>query len=430
MGIGTQRRAGTIRRLLGVVLVIGMIGGALGLLLGGQALPPQPPPEVWGQVSRVFDGETIRALLSTGVVETVRYIAVDAPAPTPSDCFGPEATLYNRDLVINRTVWLEFDARERDEQGRLLAYVYLDPQGLTMVNAILLAQGLVRLERTSSENVRYGTLLADLEREARDAERGLWGACPNSSVPGPESGNQSPRAAFTFRPERPQPGEAVQFDASGSTDPDGRIVQYSWDFGDGTATQISEPTVTHAYTQEGVYTVTLTISDDQGAVGRTSAFVTVGEAVAPPTPPPPTEPPSSGAKPVVIEIIHYDAEGSDNENRNGEWVLLRGASGEVDLSGWTLSDELGDRGVSSHIFKFPDGFTLQAGRRVKVLSGCGTDTTTELYWCARTQIWDNGEDTAVLKDAEGDIVDRCRYGDPDGSERGKSEFNCETMEYN
>lgn len=86
--------------------------------------------------------------------------------------------------------------------------------------------------------------------------------------------------------------------------------------------------------------------------------------------------------------------------------------------------------MSSHIFKFPDEFTLRSGQRVTIFTGSGEDSADKLFWDARTQIWDNGEDTAVLKDAEGDVVDRCRYGDPDGSERGKSEFNCVTMEYN
>ncbi len=403
----------------------------LGLSGGGRALPPNPPPELVGEVSRVFDGGTLRVLLYTGAVETVKYLGVDAPAPTPADCFGPEATLYNRDLVINRTVWLELDERGgRDERGNLWAYVYLDPKGLAMVNAVLISQGFVRAatEHPLGGTLRYGSLFAELAREAREAERGLWGACPESSSP---TGNEPPRAAFEVTPARPQPGEPVRFDASPSTDPDGRIVRYRWDFGDGTQESVTEPLIEHVYAQEGVYTVTLTVTDDGGAVGRTSKTVIVGDVQGPPPspqPPPPEPEPPSGKR-VVIELIHYDAEGDDNENKNGEWVVLRVNAGEVDFTGWTLADELGDRGVASHVFRFPEGFTLRAGERVTVYTGRGEDTATQLYWDARTQIWDNGEDTAVLKDADGQVVDRCRYGDPDGSERGKSEFLCETMEY-
>jgi PKD repeat protein len=54
----------------------------------------------------------------------------------------------------------------------------------------------------------------------------------------------------------------VQFDGSGSYDPDGTIVSYEWDFGDGSIGTGVNPS--HIYTAVGMYTVTLTLTDDQG----------------------------------------------------------------------------------------------------------------------------------------------------------------------
>ena len=54
----------------------------------------------------------------------------------------------------------------------------------------------------------------------------------------------------------------VNFDGTGSSDPDGTIVAYDWDFGDGgTGTGV---TPTHTYAAAGIYTVTLTVTDDGG----------------------------------------------------------------------------------------------------------------------------------------------------------------------
>jgi len=55
----------------------------------------------------------------------------------------------------------------------------------------------------------------------------------------------------------------MQFDASDSYDPDGRIVEYSWDFGDGQTARAR--VASHIYSRSGTYTVTLTVVDNWGA---------------------------------------------------------------------------------------------------------------------------------------------------------------------
>jgi hypothetical protein len=60
-------------------------------------------------------------------------------------------------------------------------------------------------------------------------------------------------------------GKSTCFNASESHDPDGSIVSYTWDFGDGNTTTISSPIVNHNYTKTGTYTVTLNVTDNQGS---------------------------------------------------------------------------------------------------------------------------------------------------------------------
>jgi PKD repeat protein len=91
------------------------------------------------------------------------------------------------------------------------------------------------------------------------------------SVSGPAE-NVPPSASFTFNCS----GLACDFDGRDSTDSDGTITGFSWAFGDGTSG--SGVTTSHAFSAEGAYTVTLTVTDDLGAIGSASQTVSVAES--------------------------------------------------------------------------------------------------------------------------------------------------------
>ncbi len=81
--------------------------------------------------------------------------------------------------------------------------------------------------------------------------------------------NEAPDAAFTIACQF----LACDLDAHDSTDPDGTVAAWAWDFGDGeTATG---ETTSHAYAQPGTYTVTLQVTDDEGGTDETTAVQTV-----------------------------------------------------------------------------------------------------------------------------------------------------------
>ena len=135
------------------------------------ASPAQGEP-VEGTVVRVVDGDTIHVKVGD-YVEKVRYIGMNTPEihhPTKGEQpGGREAAEMNRRLVGKR-VRLELDVRSRDRYGRLLAYVWV---GELMVNAELVRLGYAQV-MTVPPNVRHQELFVKLQREAREAGRGLW----------------------------------------------------------------------------------------------------------------------------------------------------------------------------------------------------------------------------------------------------------------
>jgi PKD repeat protein len=91
--------------------------------------------------------------------------------------------------------------------------------------------------------------------------------------------NGTPTASFTYSPSAPVMKSDVTFDASLSTDSDGSIASYAWNFGDGSTG--SGALVKHSYSIDGSYTVTLTVTDDRGLSASVSKPVAVAVAANP-----------------------------------------------------------------------------------------------------------------------------------------------------
>jgi len=86
---------------------------------------------------------------------------------------------------------------------------------------------------------------------------------------------RAPVALFSFSPSHPAPNTTVLFNATDSLDPDGSILIYSWDFGDGNTTSTSSSLVTHNYQEHGDFNVTLTIIDNDNYNDSTSQIITI-----------------------------------------------------------------------------------------------------------------------------------------------------------
>ena len=138
-------------------------------------------------VTRVVDGDTIVVEVTgtkrgpgagdAGVGEhRVRLIGIDTPESvdprSPVECFGVEASEAAKALLEGTEVRMVKDVSETDRFDRLVRYVYV---GEEMANARLVVNGYATAY-TYPPDVRHSDLFVELEREARDGDRGLWAA--------------------------------------------------------------------------------------------------------------------------------------------------------------------------------------------------------------------------------------------------------------
>lgn len=124
---------------------------------------------------------------------------------------------------------------------------------------------------------------------------------------------------------------------------------------------------------------------------------------------PPTEPPAPAETPTPAPageaLIQIGAVVGATDPKLEYVLLRRQGEGDLNLAGWTLSDEQGN------VFTFPSqpALVLFAGGAVQVYTRAGADTPTEMYWNRTDPVWEPGE-MVVLRDAQG--VEQARYQVP------------------
>jgi PKD repeat protein/heme-degrading monooxygenase HmoA len=163
-----------------------------------------------------------------------------------------------------------------------------------------------------------------------------------------------PPAARAGGPYSGTTGLPVSFDGSRSSDPDGTIVSYDWNFGDGHTG--SGVTLTHTYSAAGLYTVTLTVTD---STGLTDAATTTADVIDAVNHPPVADPggPYTGEPGVPLA---FDGTGSSDPD------------GSVTSYAWNFGDGTVDSGATpSHTYGAAGDYTVT----LRVTDDSGTDST-------------------------------------------------------
>jgi len=196
-------------------------------------------------------------------------------------------------------------------------------------------------------NLSVGThTVCVLARETSSNGSQSWSDCNPSSeetfVINSSSGNLPPVADAGGPFYYGTTGVPVQFNGNGSYDPDGYIVTYSWAFGDGNTGSGVMPT--HTYTAPGIYTVTLTVTDNGGLTDADTASANITGGGGPQLPVADAGGPYIG---LVGSPVQFD--GSASFDPDGSIV---------DYS-WTFGDgNTGSGAMPSHTYTGPGVYTI------------------------------------------------------------------------
>jgi len=210
--------------------------------------------------------------------------------------------------------------------------------------------------------------------------------------------NKFPSAGFTIGPSTTGPVPfAVTLSAAPSSDPDGEIKTYSWDFGDGA--QGSGKSVAHTYTAVGTYTIILTVIDNWDAADQAAktVYVTAAEPAGPTASF--TVSPTSGTSPLNVTADASASTYAAGTITAYEWTFGDGGNGFGRTATHTYFSSGSQTFTVTLLVRASDGKTATASKTVSVSAPGGGGTTPTGSPSARFEITfpDTSHDVAPVR---------------------------------
>ncbi|AHC15948.1 PKD domain-containing protein [Salinispira pacifica] len=170
------------------------------------------------------------------------------------------------------------------------------------------------------------------------------------------SSNELPTVSFdASSPDYGYTGQSLDF-AVNADDTDGTIANHAWDFGDGSTVESGSATESHSYSSAGEYTVTVTVTDDQGAEATASHDVSITDAGSDPAP----------VAKFAVDSTLLDINGDSNVlaiTQNDSYVV----------------DENNDPDLASYEWDFGDGSAPVTGTNINNLAWTISSNLTHTY---------------------------------------------------
>ncbi len=226
---------------------------------------------------------------------------------------------------------LDIQARISDAQGNVIAII--NPAGLPAVISESLSAGVYYL---TIDGLGVGDLTTGYSDYASIGQYSISGTVP-------VSGAQAPVAAVSANPTSGTTPLTVSFSSVNSSDADGTIVSYSWNFGDGANS--TEPNPIHVYNSAGTFTAVLTVTDSSGLTDTDSVVITANGA--------------ANQSPVAIA-------GADKTSGNAPLTINFSSQGSNDTDGT----------IASYSWNFGDGTSSNLANPSHIYNTAGNYTAT------------------------------------------------------
>lgn len=170
------------------------------------------------KVTRIVDGDTIE-INYQGRTESVRLLLVDTPETKhpqlPVQPFGPEASAFAEEMLLGKTVQVEFDGPKRDKYDRMLAYLWVDGKNF---NEMLLEKGLARYAYVYDPPYTHQSSMKAAEARAKEKRIGIWSIDNYVTSSGYNTTSETPKSSSKPKNEQKQEKPANEYNFKNCTE--------------------------------------------------------------------------------------------------------------------------------------------------------------------------------------------------------------------
>ena len=307
--------------------------------------------QLQGDISEVIENHE-NVLDNSDIINEVYSIADEYISPTPVNHAPTITSTQITTAIVN--ILYAYTVEATDPDGDTITYsLNIKPNEM---NISSLTGGITWIPATSGN---YNVTVNASDGDLSDTQ--------SFTITVTETPNQSPTASFTADLTSGVASLEVSFNASSSSDSDGSIISYAWDFKDGSTG--NGQSINHTFSSIGSYNVELTVTDDKGATDSLTKTITVTDSIVSNQSPTAsfTANPTSGVAPLEVSFNASSSSDSDGSITSYDWDFKDGETGNGEIISHTFSS-IGSYNVELTVTD-DKGATDSTTKEIEVISG-------------------------------------------------------------